>query len=216
MSLRETKSFRVKDENAEIVFPAVEALKRGEVIVFPTETFYGLGADALNENAVERVVSLKGRNPDSPIAVIIADREMLTEIVTEIPSMAERLINRFWPGPLTLVLPAPKGLPLSLLNRDGKIGVRVSSHPLATRLAGELGRPLTATSANLSGKEPARTIQQARSYFSGKIEIFLDGGRLAGTSGSTVVEICHNELKIIREGEISSRELARAIGGQHR
>lgn len=213
MSLRETKSFRVKDENTEIVFPAVEALKRGEVIVFPTETFYGLGADALNENAVERVVSLKGRNPDSPIAVIIADREMLTEIVTEIPSMAERLINRFWPGPLTLVLPAPKGLPLSLLNRDGKIGVRVSSHPLATRLARELGRPLTATSANLSGKEPARTIQQARSYFSGKIEIFLDGGRLAGTSGSTVVEICHNELKIVREGEISSKDLQRAAAG---
>lgn len=213
MSLRETKSSRVKDKNAEIVFPAVEALKRGEVIVFPTETFYGLGADALNENAVERVVSLKGRNPDNPIAVIIEDQEMLAEIVTEIPSLAERLIGRFWPGPLSLVLPARKGLPLSLLNRDGKISVRVSSHPLATRLVRELGRPLTATSANPSGMEPARTIQEARSYFSGKIEIFLDGGILTGKRGSTVAEVVENQLKIIREGEISSKDLQRAAAG---
>lgn len=200
----------MKDENAEIVFPAVEALKRGEVIVFPTETFYGLGADALNENAVERVLSLKGRNPDSPIAVIIADQQMLARIVIEIPLKAQRLIDRFWPGPLTLVLPAKQGLPQPLVNRDGKIGVRVSSHPVATGLARELGRPLTATSANPSGKAPPRTIREARTYFSGKIEVFLDGGRLEGKKGSSVVEVRGDQMRIIREGEISSRDLQRA------
>jgi L-threonylcarbamoyladenylate synthase len=197
----------VKDKNADNFSAALRALKRGDVIVFPTETFYGLGADALNENTVERVASLKGRNADSPIAVIVADREMLGRIVTDVPSVAEKLIQHFWPGPLTLVLPAGRDLPPPLLNREGKIGVRVSSHPIAARLARELGAPLTATSANPSGKEPARTIQEARSYFAGGIEIFLDGGMLIGKTGSTVAEVIEGNLRIIREGEISAQEL---------
>jgi L-threonylcarbamoyladenylate synthase len=201
----------VKDKSAENFSAALEACRRGEVIVFPTETFYGLGADALNENAVARIVSLKGRNPDSPIAVIVADREMLSQIVSEVPPAAQKLIDRFWPGPLTLVLPAKEGLPALLLNREGKIGVRVSSHPTAARLTRELGRPLTATSANLSGQEPARTIQQARAYFLDRIEIYLDGGTLSGETGSTVAEVIKGKLRIIRAGEISSQELEKAI-----
>jgi L-threonylcarbamoyladenylate synthase len=201
----------VKDKNADNFSAALRALKRGDVIVFPTETFYGLGADALNENTVERVASLKGRNADSPIAVIVADREMLGRIVTDVPSVAEKLIQHFWPGPLTLVLPAGRDLPPPLLNREGKIGVRVSSHPIAARLARELGAPLTATSANPSGKEPARTIQEARSYFAGGIEIFLDGGMLIGKTGSTVAEVIEGNLRIIREGEISAQELIKWI-----
>jgi L-threonylcarbamoyladenylate synthase len=201
----------VKDKNAENFSAALRALKRGEVIVFPTETFYGLGADALNRDAVEGIVSIKGRNPDSPIAVIVADREMLDQVVIDVPALAKKLIGRFWPGPLTLVLPTKPDLPVPLLNRDGKIGVRVSSHPIATRLTRELGRPITATSANPTGKEPARTIQEARSYFADKIEVFLDGGMLTGRKGSTVVELIEGKLRIIREGEISAQELEKWI-----
>ena len=211
MSKRKIESSEGREKGAETFSPALEALKRGDVIVFPTETFYGLGADALSANAVERVVSLKGRNLDSPIAVIAADQEMLVSLVTEIPPVAQTLINRFWPGPLTVVLPAKKGLPQPLLNRDRKIGVRISSHPLARRLTRELGRPITATSANPSVMEPARTIQEARSYFAGQIEIFLDAGTLRGKKGSTVVEVIQNQLRIIREGEISSKELERWV-----
>jgi L-threonylcarbamoyladenylate synthase len=201
----------VKDKNAASFSAAVEALQRGEVIVFPTETFYGLGADALNRDAVERIASLKGRNPDSPIAVIVADREMLDQVVIDVPALAKKLIDRFWPGPLTLILPAKPGLPGPLLNREGKIGVRISSHPIATRIARELGRPVTATSANPAGKEPARTIQEARSYFADKIEVLLDGGMLTGRKGSTVVELIEGKLRIIREGEISAQELEKWI-----
>jgi L-threonylcarbamoyladenylate synthase len=201
----------VKEKNTDSFSAAVEALRRGEAIVFPTETFYGLGADALNGDAVERVVSLKGRNPDSPIAVIIADREMLSQTVEEVSPAAQKLIDRFWPGPLTLILPAKEGLPAPLLNREGKIGVRVSSHPLATQLTRELGRPLTATSANPSGEEPARTVQHARAYFADRIEIYLDGGTLKESVGSTVAEIIDGKLRIIREGEISSEELEKWI-----
>lgn len=211
MSKRETKNSKRAGESAEAFHAALSALRRGEVVVFPTETFYGLGADALNGEAVEKVFSLKGRDPNSPIAVIVADRKMLGEIVTEIPEPAKRLMERFWPGPLTLVLPARKGLAAPLLNREGKIGVRVSSHPLAARLTRGLGRPLTATSANLSGREPARTVAEARAYFSGKIEVFLDGGRLEGKKGSTVAEVRGGKLRMIREGELGAKDLEEAL-----
>lgn len=210
MSRREIENSEWKSRGAEAFSQAIAALKRGELIVFPTETFYGLGADAFNEVAVEQVVSLKGRDPGSPIPIIIADRKMLKDVVTDVPPVAQKLIGRFWPGPLTLVLPAEKNLPAPLLNRDGQVGVRISSHPLAASLTRELGHPITATSANLSGREPARTVEEAMSYFSSKLEIFLNGGRLGGSKGSTVVEVSsRGVLRIIREGEISSRELER-------
>ncbi|MBI4523454.1 MAG: threonylcarbamoyl-AMP synthase [Deltaproteobacteria bacterium] len=216
MSSIRTKSSEKSDRNAEVFSRALEALRRGEVVVYPTETFYGLGADALSASAVEAVVALKGRDPQSPVPLIVADRGMLATVVQEIPRIAEILIERFWPGPLTLVLPGLKDLPGPLLNKSGGVGVRISSHPLATRLTRESGRPLTATSANLSGKQPAKTIEEAMSYFSGKIEIFLDGGKLRGKKGSTVVEIRDNELVPIREGEISLSDLKRAVGEDFR
>ena len=212
MSKRKIENSEGGSSKPELFSRAVTAIQQGEVIVFPTETFYGLGADALNSAAVEKVVSLKGRNLENPIAVVIADREMLKEVVAEVPPAALRLMERFWPGPLTLVLPAKKTLPAPLLNSSGGIGIRISSHPAATRLARELGRPLTATSANPSGKEPARTVEEAIGYFSGHVEIFLDGGRLGGTKGSTVVEIVGDRLKIIREGEIRSQDLEKSLG----
>lgn len=181
------------------------------MIVFPTETFYGLGADALDPAAVERVVALKGRRERNPIALIIADLEMLSAVVAEVPARARRLMDRFWPGPLTLVLPAKRGLPSPLVNDEGGVGVRVSSHPVAGRLASELGRPLTATSANPSGEPPAVTLEQARGYFAGGVGAFIDGGRLTGTRGSTVVKFLPGGWEIVRVGEIAAGELARVL-----
>ncbi len=186
---------------------AVTALRSGEVIVFPTETFYGLGANALHEDAVERVANLKGRDAKNPIALIIADMDMLKEVTKDFPPIAERLMQHFWPGPLTLVLPAKKGLSPLLCNPHGGIGVRVSSHPIASALVRGLGYPITATSANPSGAEPARTIAKAQAYFADNLRIFIDAGELTGKKGSTIVECHGDQYKIIREGEISSQEL---------
>ena len=191
---------------------AIETLRRGDVIVFPTETLYGLGADALNSKAVEKVFKLKGRDSQNPIPVLVADPEMLRNLVSEIPPLAQKLIDRFWPGPLTLVLPAREDLPKPLLNASAGIAVRISSQPIATQLLKELGRPMTATSANPSGKEPARTLQEAKRYFSGKVNFFLDGGRLSSKSGSTVVELVGAAIKIIREGDIAASELRSVVG----
>jgi L-threonylcarbamoyladenylate synthase len=207
-----TESSGKQKNTAEGLKDAVAALRRGEVIVFPTETLYGLGADALNSRAVERVFQLKGRDRNNPIPVLVADRAMLHALVARIPDRAKKLMDCYWPGPLTLVLPARNNIPRPLLNTNGGIGVRISSHPIATQLVANLRRPLTATSANPSGKEPARTVDEAKSYFSEMIEFFIDGGRLESRTGSTVVEVLESEVKIIREGEITASALAQAIG----
>ena len=211
MSRNATASFRVNEIRAEELSDAVAALRRGDVIVFPTETLYGLGADALNAVAVEKVYQLKGRDPNNPIPVLISDRTMLNIMAAAVSPVAEKLIEHFWPGPLTLVLPARSNMPAPLLNSSGGIGVRISSHPIARQLVTLLGRPLTATSANPSGQPGALTVAQARSYFSGAIEVFVAGGELTSKTGSTVAAVIGNNIKIIRAGEISVREIESAV-----
>lgn len=194
-------------------FPdALAALRRGEVIVFPTETLYGLGADALNATAVEKVFQLKGRDLNNPFPVLVADLAMLDRLVAGVPPLAQRLMDQFWPGPLTIVLPARQDIPGPLVSRTGGIGVRISSQPIAARLATLLGHPLTATSANPSGKEPARTLTQARNYFSATLDVFVEGGTLTSQRGSTVIEVMGDRIKMIREGEIGAASLARVVG----
>lgn len=202
----------MKEKRAEALYQAVAALKRGEVIAFPTETLYGLGADALNAAAVEKVFQLKGREPANPIPVLIADRAMLSSLVSDVPPLAETLIVRFWPGPLTIVLPARSDIPPPLVNAAGGVGARISSQPIADELIRGLGHPLTATSANPSGRSPARTAQEAKEYFSGQIDIFVDGGTLTSKTGSTVVEVTGERIKIIREGDIVRSKLEEVVG----
>ena len=214
MSKTETASSKVPNEALENSSAAVRVLKGGGVIVFPTETLYGLGADALDEEAVEKIFQLKGRDPRNPIPVLMADHELLHTVVPQVPTTAPKLIDRYWPGPLTLVLPGQKNIPKPLCNPAGGVGVRISSQPIATLLVNELGRPLTATSANPSGKEPARTLQEAKTYFAGRVELFVDGGALTSKSGSTVVEVMEDSIKIIREGEINAYELRQVLGAE--
>lgn len=208
----ETANSKVTEPRVEDFYPAIEALRRGDVIVFPTETLYGLGADALNEAAVDRVFCLKGRDANNPISVLVANPAMLSSLVEEIPPAAQRLMNRYWPGPLTLVLPGRKGSPEPLRNPAGGIAVRISSQPVATLLVKALGRPVTATSANLSGKEPARTLEEARTYFCDQIRVYVDGGTLTSRTGSTVLEVMDDRISIIREGDISTLELQAFLG----
>ena len=191
---------------------AVSALKRGEVIVFPTETLYGLGADALNFSAVEKVFHLKGRDPNNPFPVLVADLAMVDSLVAAISPLAKLLMTRYWPGPLTLVLPARTEIPRALVNSRGGIGVRLSSQPLATELVRLLGHPLTGTSANPSGQPGAQTVAQAKNYFNENISVYVDGGALHSRTGSTVAAIEKDRLRIIRAGEISREALADAVG----
>jgi L-threonylcarbamoyladenylate synthase len=136
---------------------------------------------------------------------------MLDALVTEISPLAKQLIASFWPGPLTLVLPARHDIPRPLVNTSGGVGVRISSQPLARKLVGMFGRPITATSANPSGQPAARTAAQARAYFSGAVKIFVDGGMLTSSSPSTVAEVVGDKVAIIRHGAISAADLRNAV-----
>jgi L-threonylcarbamoyladenylate synthase len=188
------------------------ALERGGIVVYPTETLYGLGARALSRAAVAGVADLKGRADTNPIAVIVAERAMLAQIVTRLPEPAERMIERFWPGPLTLVLPARADLPPELTAGSGAIGVRVSSHPIARALSAAIGEPITATSANPSGAPPARDVESARRAFGTRVDAYLDGGVLAGGPGSTVVLVGDDSVRVLRAGAVSVETLREALG----
>lgn len=190
---------------------ALTALRRDAAIVYPTETFYGLGARALAPPAVDAVARLKGRDAGKPIAVIVADTAMLTSVVGRVPAPAMRLMARCWPGPLTLVLPARADLPPALTAGTGRIGVRISSHPDAQALVKALGEPITATSANPGGSEPALDVATARGYF-GTHAAYVDGGRLAGGLGSTVLLVADDAARVIRPGATSIDELRRVLG----
>lgn len=182
------------------------------MIVFPTETLYGLGADALNFSAVEKVFQLKGRDPNNPFPVLIADRSMLDSLVATVTPLADKLMRHFWPGPLTLVLPGRNDIPRPLMNSTGGVGVRISSQPIATAIVSMLGRPVTATSANPSGQAGAQTLAQAQNYFTGRIDVCVDGGTLTSATGSTVAAVTEREIKMIRAGEISISQLQNVIG----
>jgi len=181
--------------------------------VFPTETLYGLGADARSEAAVERLVAVRGREAGKPILVLVRDVAMAETVAAEVPEGARRLAARFWPGPLTLVMRARPGLPAALTAGSGTIGVRAPGHPVAAAIVDGLGGPVTAPSANPPGKEPPRRLDDARAYFGDRVDAYVDGGELPG-GGSTVAAVEGNELRVLRAGVLSEAALRAALGGE--
>ena len=186
---------------------AVAILKGGGVIAFPTETFYGLGADAGNERAVKQIFGIKGRDFRNPIPLIIGKKEDLSGLVEDIPALAETLMTRFWPGPLTLVFEASGRVNPGLTAGTGKIGIRISSHPVATALAEALGGPITATSANLSGKKECSSAGDVLDQIGGRLDGVIDGGLTAGGQGSTILDVTCDPPRILRHGAISAARL---------
>jgi len=189
---------------------AARVLATGGVVVYPTETVYGLGADAFNPAALQRLVALKVRAPGKPIAVLIADVEMLHDLVTDVPAIAQRLMRQFWPGPLTLVMRAqPAVSPLLTGTSDG-VGVRVSSHAIATALVVAVGRPITTPSANPADRPPSISIDAAREYFGAQVDCYVDGGTLPGEPASTVVDV-RAGWSLIREGAIPANRIRAVV-----
>jgi tRNA threonylcarbamoyl adenosine modification protein (Sua5/YciO/YrdC/YwlC family) len=181
---------------------AVAALERGGVIVYPTETVYGLGVDAAAEAALARLGSLKGRDRGKPVSVLVASRAMLDEIVGAVTGVAERLIERFWPGALTLAFAAKPHVSSALTGGGRTIAARISSEPIARAIVERLRRPLTATSANPGGAPAAVEVAAARAYFGPRVDVYVDGGRALGGAGSTVVDCSTDVPRLVREGAI--------------
>jgi L-threonylcarbamoyladenylate synthase len=190
----------------------IVALQAGELVVYPTETFYAIGADAFSSIALRRLFELKEREPGRPVGLIAADTAMAFSVAREIPIDARRLADAFWPGPLTLVLPARDDIAPELTGPDG-VGVRVSPNPVARALSAGIGRPITATSANLSGEAPASTLEEARAGLGEKVKVYLEGGKLMASAPSTVVAVNTTGWKMVRLGAISERQIAIALAG---
>ncbi|KPK24745.1 MAG: translation factor Sua5 [Desulfobacterales bacterium SG8_35_2] len=189
---------------------AVAVLKSGGVVAFPTETYYGLAVDPFNPLALNHLFSLKQRNISKPILTLVDDRESLSSLVQEIPKLYEPLMNAFWPGPLTLIFQARVNLPILLTAGTATIGVRQSSHPFARQLLRAFGRPLTATSANISGRPAAVDAYEVKAQFGSRIDMVFDGGKTPGIIGSTIIGLEGERLKLIREGVIPFNEILRA------
>jgi len=194
---------------------AVEVLRRGQVLAYPTETFYGLGVDIRNPEAVAALFRLKGREAAKAISVLVASRNQFQAMALGITSKILNIINNFLPGPLTLVLPATPDVPTTLQSEGAWVGLRWSSHPVAQALVEAFGSPITTTSANPSGEPSARDPEALRHYFGSRDDVFLlSGGVLPPSLGSTVIKVQQDRLELLRAGDIAFPQILTAFGVQ--
>jgi L-threonylcarbamoyladenylate synthase len=204
--MRETKTIH----SPELIQQAVRELTAGGVVVYPTDTVYGLGADATNPAAVERVRQLKGRDAKKPILALVADLAML-EAYAKVTPLARALAGRFLPGPLTLVLEARDDRLAAIQAADGSLGFRIPDHPTCTQLIQCFGKPITSTSVNRSGEPQARQVAdmvQSLQLGVATVDCLLDAGELPVSAPSTVVDARGSEIQLLREGVITKGVLA--------
>ncbi|MEA1971001.1 MAG: L-threonylcarbamoyladenylate synthase [Thermodesulfobacteriota bacterium] len=192
------------DSDGPSVMKAVKIMEEGGVVAYPTETFYGLGADIGNPQALEKIYTIKGRDFSKPISIIIGSREDLARFAKEITPAAEILMDRFWPGGITLLFKASQDVPRKLTAKTGKIGIRLSGNPVATLLARNLSGAITATSANRSGQKECVSVEEVISSIGENLDAVIDGGRTPGGAGSTIVDTTVDPPVVIREGVIPS------------
>lgn len=191
---------------------AVDILRKGGVVAYPTDTLYGLGADAFNEQAVERVFVIKGRPHGMPLPLLLADADALAQVASEVPPLARVLAERFWPGALTLVIPRSAKVPELVSGRGWKVGVRVPDHPVPRELARRLGAPITGTSANKSGGPDPRTADDVRRQLGDEVDLVIEGGGLPAGQPSTVLDLTGPSPRIVRQGAITKEALEAACG----
>lgn len=196
-----------QDSEESVLTSAAAIVSRGGVIAYPTETFYGLGADATNEQAIQKIYKIKGRNFINPISIIIGCIENLYPLIQNITPAAQRLIQAFWPGALTVVFSA-SGIVLPVLTAGtGKIGVRLSGNNAARIIAQKLKHPLTATSANLSGKPECSRASEVAKQIGGQIDAIVDYGPTTGKKVSTIIDVTCDPPLILREGTITRQSI---------
>ncbi len=193
-----------KSPQPNLIKKAADTIKKGGVVVFPTWCLYGLAADALNTEAIEKVFTLKNRRPDNPLLILIKSRDELKKLVTEIPESAKKIMDSFWPGKVTIVFNAKETIPDILTAGTGKIGIRLPEHPVALALLEHLKHPITGTSANISNQPGCDNISKMSVEVTNRSDLTLDAGILNGGTGSTIIDVtCHPPI-LLRSGEIGS------------
>ena len=201
------KTVNPQAPEADIIAEAAEIIKGGGLVGFPTETVYGLAADALNPEAVRRVYEVKGRPAGKPLPVQVASIGDVCGLASEVTERAVRLMEAFFPGPLTLIFKASRALPEMVTAGTGKVGVRMPDNPVALALLNAVGGPIVAPSANPSDEPPPVTAEEVMSYFNGRIEMILSAGPSAIKSASTVLDVTVDPPKILRAGTLGKEDL---------
>lgn len=191
---------------------AADFLKQGEVVAFPTETVYGLGANAKSDDALQKIYKAKGRPSDNPLIIHVANKQQVEDLVAYIPPVANRLMEAFWPGPLTLVLPKKAGISDIATAGLETVAIRMPDHPVALALIEEANLPIAAPSANLSGKPSPTTAGHVAKDLTGRISGIVDGGETGVGVESTVVDCTETVPVILRPGGVTAEDLERVVG----
>ena len=207
--MKETQYFTTSNED---LIQAAKLLSDGKTVIFPTETVYGLGANALDENAAEKIFSAKGRPSDNPLIVHISNMDLLGDLVAEVPDIAKKLMDKFWPGPLTLIFKKSDKVPKTVTGGLDTVAVRMPSHSTAKRLLEYAKIPIAAPSANLSGKPSPTIIEHVKEDMDGRVDGIIDGGDCQVGVESTVLDISCETPKLFRPGGVTAEEIEDVIG----
>ena len=199
--------------DATVLYEAVDTLRHGGIVAYPTDTFYGLAVIPTDGRGLERLFDAKGREARAAIPLVAASLEQADEFVGELTPLARRLADAFWPGPLTLVIAARRGLDPRLLAGGETVAVRVPAHGVAIALAQAAASPITSTSANRSGQPPAQTADEVEASLGETIDLILDGGACAGGAPSTIVEVTGDSPRLVREGAIAWSRVVQSLAG---
>ena len=225
-ALRKARSFFVQDATTVckivradamspspgIVTEAAESICAGKLIAYPTDTLYGLGANALDAASANRLIEAKRRPPGKPISVIVGSVDQARSLAKNLDGIWEQLVETFWPGPLTTVVESADGVPDTLTGGTGKIGVRVPDCPLARAISDRADVPVTATSANIAGRAPATNAGEIVAALGDSISLVLDCGTLDVETGSTVVDVTSGKVRIIRKGVVAEQRIEEVLG----
>lgn len=187
------------------------ALKAGRLVVLPTDTLYGLAADAFDSEAVTSLLRAKGRGRDMPVPVLVGSWNTIDGLVYSVRPQARDLIRAFWPGGLSLVVEQAPSLAWDLGDTRGTVMLRMPLHPVALELLRDVG-PLAVSSANISGRPPATTVEEARDQLGGSASVYLDGGKAEHAVASTIVDLTGNSPRILRVGAVSAESIAEVLG----
>jgi L-threonylcarbamoyladenylate synthase len=201
---------------AKLIEACLERLRRGDLLAGPTDTTYGLFCDPFRPDVLERIVALKGRPEGKPIPLLVADRGEAARLTAEVPPLASRLMEAFWPGGLTIVLPALPIVPEAVTQKTRAVGLRQPDCLYLLRLMESLGGPLTGTSANRSGETPAATAAEVVAALGEKVDAVVDGGVADRREGSTVVSVTSEGLSVLREGVVAVEAIAAVAGARPR
>lgn len=191
----------------------VNELRKGSVGIFPTDTVYGIGCDALNTKALNSLYESKQRSFDKPICILVSNMDMLKKFTNSINNIEQKLIENFWPGALTIIFDKSDIIPSALNSGLSTIGVRMPNNKACLDLINKFGSAIATSSANISNRQPANSIEDFIKDFAGKVSFILDGGKIKNKIPSTIVRVENNEIQILREGSISKSDIVKCFGG---